>query len=284
MACKEGRRIRGGSPMDAVFPFITPSKVGAANSFFASIDISKCEDFIRDKRAEGMTGLGMMHLFMASYVRVVSQLPGINRYIRGQRLYARNNIQICMAIKKQLRLNAPESVIKLFFSPHDTLTTVYHSLCKELEENKKEGDQNGMDTVARILIAFPRIILKLVVFLFKALDYFGLLPRFLTNVSPFHGSMFISNLGSLGMPPVSHHLYDFGNLPVFITMGAKRTEYVLGNNGELEKRRVIDCTFVCDDRICDGHYYASAFKLFRKLLENPEQLFTPPQTVVEDIR
>lgn len=270
--------------MDAISPFIMSSRLGAANSFYATIDISKCEKLIREKRKEGMTGLGMMHLFMSAYVRVVSQRPGINRYIRGQRLFARNDIQICMTIKKKLSLNAPESVIKICASPNDTVPTIYHTLTKEILENKKEGDQNGMDTAARILVNLPGVFIKFAVEGLRFFDYFGLLPGFITKISPFHGSMFISNLGSLGIPPVVHHLYNFGNLPVFITMGAKRTEYALNKDGETEKRRVIDFTFTCDDRICDGHYYASAFKLFKKMLENPELLFEPPKSIVEDIR
>jgi len=270
--------------MDAISPFIMNSRMGAANSFYATVDISKCEQLIREKRKEGMTGLGMMHLFMAAYVRAVSQRPGINRYIRGQRVYARKNIEICLTIKKQLKLNAPESVIKVEAMPEFTLTDIYEDLTRILAENKQEGDQNGMDSVARFLVHIPRVFLKFTVGSLRFFDYFGMLPRSLTKVSPFHGSMFISNLGSLGIPPVVHHLYNFGNLPIFITMGAKRTEYVLNCDGEPEKRRVIDFTFTCDDRICDGHYYASAFKLFKKYLENPEQLFDPPKTVVKDIR
>lgn len=284
MIRREGRRIRGGMPMDAISPFIMSSRMGAANSFYATVDISKCEHMIREKRKEGMTGLGMMHLFMAAYVRVISQRPGINRYIRGQRVYARKNIEICLTIKKKLKLNAPESVVKLTASPEDTLTDVYNELTQILAENKQEGDQNGMDTVARLLVHLPRVLLKLAVGALRFFDYFGMLPRSLTKLSPFHGSMFISNLGSLGIPPVVHHLYNFGNLPVFITMGAKRSEYVLNSDGEPEKRRVIDFTFTCDDRICDGHYYASAFKMFKKLLENPEQLFDVPKSVVKDIK
>lgn len=284
MFFKEGRRIRGGIPMDAISPFIMASRLGAANSFFASADISKCEELIRQKRKEGMHGLGMMHIFMAAYVRAVSQRPGINRFIRGQRVYARNDIQICMTIKKELRLNAPETVIKISAVPEHTLTDIYDALSKEIAQGKQEGDQNGMDNVARFLIKLPRVFLKFAVGTLRFLDYFSLLPTVLTSLSPFHGSMFISNLGSLGIPPVFHHLYNFGNLPVFITMGAKRTEYVLNSKGEPEKRRLIDFTFTCDDRICDGHYYASAFKLFKKLIENPEQLFSPPKSVIQDIK
>ena len=283
MLVKEGRRIKCRVPMDHISPFIMAERIGAANSFHTSVDITKCEELIRQKRLEGMKNLGMMHIFMATYVRVISQLPGINRFIRGQRIYARNGIEICMTIKKELKLNAPESVIKLFVSPEYTLTEIYNVLTKEIADNKQEGDQNSMDDFARVLVKLPRVFLKSTVGFLRFLDYFGLLPRALTKLSPFHGSMFISNLGSLGIPPVAHHLYSFGNLPVFITMGSKRTEYVLNSEGEVEKRRLIDFTLTCDDRICDGHYYASAFKLLKRILQNPEQLFEPPKSVVEDI-
>ncbi len=284
MKVKEGRRIKSSIPMDMVSPFIMPTRTGASNTFFASVDIGKCEDLIKQMRDQGMKKFGMIHIFMAAYIRVVSQLPGINRFIRGQRLYARNSIEICMAIKKELKLNAPETVVKLNATATDTLATVYNKLCAELEENKKEGDQNNMDTAARVLVGLPGLLLRGCVNLLRAMDYFGLLPRFLTNLSPFHGSMFITNMGSLGMPPIFHHLYNFGNLPVFIAMGAKRTEYVVNKNGEVEKKRMLDFSVVCDERICDGHYYATAFKLLKKMIENPEKLIAPPETVVEDIK
>ncbi len=281
---KEGRRIKGGIPMDAVSPFIMPDRSGASNMFSTSVDVEKCERLLRQKRLEGMKGLGMIHIFMAAYIRVASELPGINRFIRGQRVYARHNMEICMAIKKEMALNAEETVVKLDATPYDTLYTVYENLTKLLEENKKEGDNNNMDSFARGLVRIPGVILKFVVWFLKLLDYFGLLPRSLTKLSPFHGSMFITNMGSLGMPPIFHHLYNFGNLPLFIAMGKKRTEYVLNREGQVETKRLIDFTIVCDERICDGHYYATAFKKLKKILENPEQLLVAPENVVEDIR
>lgn len=270
--------------MDAVSPFIMPNRTGASNIFQATVDIGRCEELLRQKKAEGLKGIGMMHIFMAAYVRMLSQYPGVNRFIRGQRVYARKNIEICLTIKKELKLNAPETVIKLCPSPSDTLDVIYSQLQEEIIKNKEEGDQNSMDSFARLLIYMPRVLLKFVVWMLKFFDYFGMLPRALTKLSPFHGSMFITNLGSLGIPPVCHHLYNFGNLPVFVAMGTKRTEYVLNKDGEVEKRRLIDFTFMCDERICDGHYYATAFKKLKRLLEKPEELLTAPETVVEDIR
>lgn len=283
MFLKEGRKIKSEIPMNKVSPFIMPNRTGASNTFFSTVDIGKCEQLLRQLKSEGMKGIGMMHIFMAAYVRVVSEFPGINRYIRGQRLYARKNIEICLTIKKELKLNAPETVIKLDATPHDTLHSIHEQLNTVIEKNKEDGDQNNMDAVARILVSFPGVFLKFTVWFLKTLDYFGLLPRALTKLSPFHGSMFITNMGSLGMPPIYHHLYNFGNLPLFIAMGAKRTEYVLNKNGETEKRRLIDFTFVCDERICDGHYYATAFKKLKRILENPDQLLVAPTKIVADI-
>ena len=269
--------------MNQVSPFIMPNRNGASNAFTATIDIDKCEQLLAKKRAEGCKGIGMIHILMASYVRVISQLPGINRFIRGQRLYAREYIEICMVMKKEIKLNAPETVLKIDAFPTDTLDDIYRKLCEEVEKNKEDGDNNSMDSFARILVGFPGIFLKFIVWILKLLDYFGLLPRALTKLSPFHGSLFITNMGSLGMPPVTHHLYNFGNLPVFIAMGAKRREYTINENGEVVERHVIDLNVACDDRICDGHYYASAFKKLKRLLENPEELLTPPEEVVQDI-
>ncbi len=283
MRLKEGRRIKSEIPMNQISPFLMPDRNGASNSFSASVDIENCEKIIAQLKKEGYKGISIMHILMAAYVRVVSQLPGVNRFIRGQRLYSRNSIEICMTIKKELLLNAPETVIKLNLSPSDTIYTIYDQLSEEIEKNKQEGDNNGTDTAARILISFPGIFLKFTVWFLKTIDYFGLLPRAITKISPFHGSLYLTNLGSLGIPPVFHHLYDFGNIPMFIAMGAKRRERYLSAEGEITEKRMMDITIVCDERICDGHYYAAAFKRLKKLLEKPEQLLTPPETIVKDI-
>ena len=141
-----------------------------------------------------------------------------------------------------------------------------------------------MDTFARVLTFLPGVILKFVVWVIRLLDYFGLLPRCITKISPFHSSMFITNMGSLGIPPVFHHLYDFGNIPLFISLGMKKSEYVTQSDGTVEKRKFVDITVVCDERICDGHYYATAFKKLKRLSEKAWLLEKPAEVVNKDIR
>ena len=117
----------------------------------------------------------------------------------------------------------------------------------------------------------------------RVLDYFGLLPQRLLDASPFHGSMIISDLGSLGIPPIYHHLYNLGNLPVFITFGAKYKVNEINRNGELEEHKYVDFTAVTDERVCDGFYYATAFKRIKFYLKNPQLLELPPERVEQDV-
>ena len=280
---KEGRKLKNIDPMNAVSVYIMPHRNGASNQFSASIDITETENYIRQKRAEGKKGIGLMHIVLSSYVRTVSQYPCINRFVRGQKLYARNAIDMCLTIKKKMALNAPETVIKIRANPDYTAEDVYNATQHLVVENRDFEAENGMDKTAKFLTYVPGVFLKFAVWMLKTLDYFNLLPKALISVSPFHGSMFLTNMGSLGIDPIYHHLYDFGNLPLFCAMGKKRTEYRLEADGTVKKLRMMDITIVCDERICDGHYYAAAFKCLKKHIEDPYRLDQKPEKIITDI-
>ncbi len=281
---KEGRKIKTLPPMNVVGTVFMPGRNGASNQFSTTLDITEAENFIREKRKNGMPGLGMMHVLLAAYVQTVAAYPGINRFIRGHKIYARNGIEMCLTVKKDMTLDSQETVIKIPAKPDDTIDDVYNTIAKMVEENKKEGDTNSMDFAARILTFLPSVLLVAVMWIIRFFDYFGLLPRFLTKLSPFHSSMFITNVGSLGIPPIFHHLYDFGNIPLFISLGMKHTKYVTQSDGSVEKRKFVDINVVCDERICDGHYYACAFKKLKRLSENAWLLETPSEKIVSDIK
>lgn len=280
---KVGRRLRSLDPLMSMTPYIMKNRVGAQNLIRDYVGIEEMEKFIREMREKGYKGFGTVHIFIAAYIRTVSLLPGINRFVAGQRIYARNGIEVMMAIKKELKLNAMETVMKIHFEPTDTVFDVYEKFNAELEKNRAAGDRTDFDKTARFLNYIPGLILKFTIFLINILDYFDLLPTFLLNVSPFHGSFFITSMGSLGIPPIYHHLYDFGNVPIFCSYGTKRTVTVTNSSGEREEKRFIDYTFVTDERICDGHYYAQALKTMREYLANPRPLCNAPETVTEDI-
>ena len=280
----DGRLIRGGIPLDKVSPYIMVNRNGASNFVKDTIDVSNMERYIHKKRREGLKHFGITHVMIAAYMRGCAEYPGIMRFLSGQKVYQRMKVKLKMVIKKELKLNSPETIITVDLLPSDNADDVYRKFDEQVQiANASEDLDSGFDNLAKLLNYIPGVVLKFAIWLLKTLDYFGLLPKELLELSPFHGSMFLTSMGSLGIPPIYHHLYDFGNIPVFMAFGAKRTEYVPNSEGEFEKKRFLDYSAVTDERIVDGQYYASAFKKIRSCLLHPEQLDEAPAVVREDI-
>lgn len=279
----DGRKLRKIDPMHRIMPYIMAKRSDAQNTYADSFDITKVDPFCRTQVKEGRTNFGLLHIILAAYVRMISQRPAINRFVSGQKIYSRNEIEIVMSIKKNMSLEGADTCIKVVFEPTDTVYDVYEKFNSVVQQNVGNDDESGFDTLARVINYIPGLLLRWTVKLLSFLDYFGLLPRALTKLSPFHGSMIITSMGSLGIKPIYHHIYDFGNLPVFLAYGTKRTANVIEKDGTITRKRYVDLKAVTDERICDGYYFASAFKILKRYVENPELLTVPPEEVFEDI-
>ena len=282
---KDGRKIRTLAPMAQITAYFQWERNICSNLFEESFEITHVDRYIRQKRREGLKDFGITHVLLAAYVRGVAKYPQLNRFINGQKVYSRgDDIQYCMVIKKEMTVDSPDTSIKVHLNPRDTAEDVYHKLNAAVDKVKatQELDSN-LDALIMALNLIPSIVLKFVVWLLKLLDYFGLLPLWLTELSPFHGSLFFTSMGSLGIPPIYHHLYDFGNLPCFGAFGMKRKALEVEEDGSVVQRKYVDVKFVLDERICDGFYYATFFKYYKRLLAHPEVLDMPPEEVVQDI-
>ena len=278
---KEGRRVRSLDPMHYVGIYLMDDRTGASNYFTGTLDIAVAEEYVKSKREQGMKDFSIMHLYLAAFVRMYSQHPQMNRFIRGHRIYARNNIEIAMTIKKEMKLNADDTVIKLVYPHEATAEEVYRITQKVIADALAEdGDFDG---TVKILNKIPRCVMRVVAWFIKKLDYYGILPKSLVSISPFHGSMVITSLASLGIPPIYHHLYDFGNIPIFFAFGKRYNKYEISKEGAPEKHTYMDYRITCDERIADGHAYSLALRYFNSLIRKPELLDNPPEAVIEDI-
>lgn len=279
----DGRRIRTLDAFYRIIPFIMKNRVDSQNYFEDKIEISRTEAFLRKKRKNSDISIGMLHILIAAMVRTIALKPGLNRFIAGQNIYARNEILVSLAIKKELKEDSPETAIKFKFEASDTLDQIVEKINIQIEKNKIPESDNNADKTARLIMFCPGILVKFLVFIIRLLDYFGIMPRIINEISPFHTSVFITDLGSLGIQPVYHHLYDFGTTSIFVAFGSKVKEKVIDSNNEFVDKKYIKIKIVTDERIVDGYYYASAFKLYRTLVQNPEKLELTPDKLESDI-
>ena len=280
----DGYRIRKIDPLYQIIPAVMRTRIDSQVYFDYKLDITELEKFVREHRKTDIPDLRMLHIFMAAMVRLMAQMPGLNRFIAGKKVYARNCYSISLACKRSLSVNDEETTITPHFEPEDTLADVARRVEEAIKvdvyEKRKEG--NNTDTVARVLGAIPTFIKAGVVDLMRNLDKIGLMPKVIHRASPFHASMFITDLGSCGIGPIYHHLYEFGTCSVFVSMGKKESEYYVDAEGSVKLRRYINVKIVADERICDGFYYATAMKMLTRLLKHPEKLLLPPEEVVMD--
>ena len=280
----DGYLIRNCDPLFQLIPSIMRTRTDSMVYFDYELEITELEKFVRLHRATDIPNLRMLHVFMASMVRVTSQMPHLNRFVSGKKIYARNEMRIALAAKRSMTLDGEESTIIPEFELNDTLYDVVEKVEAALNAEifTESNAEDGTYAVASVIGAIPTCIKSGFINLMRGLDNIGKMPKLFHRVSPFHASMFITDLGSCGIGPVFHHLYEFGTCSVFVAMGKKETRYELNAQGEVVPRRYIGVKIVVDERICDGFYYAYAMRMLARIICHPERLLTPPEKVVLD--
>ena len=277
----DGWRVKKVDPIFSVVPFILPKRVDSEVFFEVKMPIDIVEEFIRQHKKD-IPHFSIMHVVMASLVRLFSQRPYLNRFIVWNKIFARNHVSFALAIKRSMSDEGEETVINPYFLPTDTLQDIVRKTNLELENNQQVGQENSSDAISKIMGFFPDFLLRSIIYLVKLLDKVGIMPKLFFEASPFHTSLFLTNLGSIGIESIYHHLYEFGTCSIFCAMGKKTKTNVVNNDGSIKSIKSLKLKFVLDERICDGFYYASSMRMLEKILNNPSLLLLPPDKVIVD--
>jgi hypothetical protein len=239
--------------------------------FFKQDIILRGMDEYIDKKAQEGIRLSYMNIIYAALVRIIAERPQLNRFAMNGTIYARNKIFVSLAIKKNLTDEGTETTIKLPFEGTENIFEIKEKLDKAIETNRDTANSNSTDALAGALSRIPNRIIRKIVKLLMWLDKHGIMPKAVIEASPFHTSVFLTNVGSLGIDSIYHHIYNFGTTSLFFAMGKKKKSYVYDDD-EIHEEKCITIAFVGDERICDGYYYANSFKMLSKYLKKPELL------------
>lgn len=273
----DGYRVRGNDAMYELVPYIMPYRYDASNSVTVDIDLSLMQDYIKKCRKKGIN-MSHMSIIIAGALRIASQNPFLNRFVMNRKIYARNHF--CVSFVTLQPGKTSDTVNKLYFNLDDDIFTVNQKVQDAIERTQHPTSQNAMDKLMASLVRIPFLV-GAAVGVLKFIDKYFTLPFSIINASPFHTSLFITNLASIRTNAIYHHLYEFGTTGIFISMGQpeKRVE----KNGEtVEERKIMPLGIVTDERIANGHYYGRCFRELNKYYRNPELLEIPPGQIVKD--
>jgi hypothetical protein len=246
----------------AIMPYIIRARNGAAVQFEQELDVTAVQAFCQSEAAAGRK-TSLFQVYTYAVVKVLAERPRLNRFTMGGSLYQRRHIEISFSAKKSMTDGAPMVAVKRRFEPDAD----FAAHCERLGSGVKEGkstEASRTDKEMALFLRLPGFLLAMLVSLARFLDARNLLPRALIEDDPLYCSLFVANLGSVGLDAVYHHLYDdWGNCPIFATMGRIREVQRDGAT-----RKVCTVKYNFDERIEDGLYCARALELLRERIES----------------
>ena len=274
----DGRRLRDVDPIVQITPYLMPMRCDAQVFLEHKLDYEMLTRYISQKAQEGEK-ITYMQIIMASYIRAVSQHPEVNRFIFNKQYYSRNNCSASYVIlKDEHDYDSSETTVRIEFDLTDTLFDVRDRMVAAQAAARAEETDTAAEKIAKVVLSVPGLT-SLIVWIVRFLDRYGLAPWALLKALPFYSGAFMTNNMSIGLHHVWHHIYNFGNVSLFMAMGSIQREAVTEPDGRVRMKRWLPIGITADERVCSGAHYSSFFSVVRKGFDHPEILEVPPETV-----
>jgi hypothetical protein len=262
-----------GTPL-AVHPYrrlmfhIMPTRTESLVYFDTYVAAERLEAYL--ERAHPKFGAHITHAVVAAAGVGLAATPRMNRFVAGRRLYQRDGRWITFSMKRaKLDRDAKLATVKLQMLDGET----FPALCARIDGSinvERSGKRTAADREFDLFNLLPRPLLRGAAWLLATIDYFNLLPGAFIATDPLYTSVFVANLGSLGMGAAFHHLYEYGTCPLFVMVG--RIEEQPGVvDGTVVPVRRLHLRFTYDERIDDGLNARFGIDAMQRVLEDPER-------------
>lgn len=274
---RDARWVRDITGLQAVMMNIMPNRTDSEVYLSDTFDATELVKFLEKKNAEHPEyKTTVFHAFIVCLARMVKERPLMNRYISGRRTYERYDITLSFVCKRKFADGAEESLLTVKARDEDTLDSVSRHIVGDVNETRKsDHSTGGIDSAIDAFARMPRLLLMLALRIVRWLDFWGLVPKALTEGDTNYSTILVSNLGSIQAPAVYHHLNNYGTNSIMVTLGTLRKAEVLMPDGTRQIRDVVDIGATLDERIGDGFYFARSLKLVKYIFEHPELLDQP---------
>ncbi len=274
---RDGRWVREVTGLQCVMTNLLPNRTDCEVCLQDKIDATELVQYLERKNAshpEYKTTL--FHCILTAIAKMIYERPFLNRFIQGRRTYERYDISLSFVAKRRFADGAEESLMVLTPAAEDTLDDISRRIVGDTAEMRKsEHATGGIDATMDVFKKIPRLLLMFVIRVIRWLDFWGLVPRSLTDGDPNYTTVLLSNLGSIKCPAVYHHLNNYGTNSFMVTIGTLHKEELIMPDGSKQIRDVVDFAATLDERIADGFYFARSLKLLRHICAHPEMLDLP---------
>ncbi len=279
---KDGIWLKDIPAMNRIMPTLMPNRADNEAHISIEIDARPLNAYL-EKLNEGRTEdkYTFFHLISAAIGKAFILRPRMNRFVVGSKLYQRRDVSVAFTVKKKFDDRAEEALAFFRYDSQETLESYHEKIMKEIHKTKSYAEKDTSTGAMDIITKLPQWMITGVVKLVLWLDKHGWAPEALIGSDPNHAAIFLSNLGSIGLPGGYHHLVNWGTNSCFIVIGKKYMKKDYTKDGAEDLHEVIPLGITLDERIADGYYYSGTVALVQELLEHPQLLEMPADAPVE---
>ncbi len=261
----DGTLVRDVAAYRRIMPYMMRTRNESTIYWEQTLDLSKTDRFVRGfNELHPDSQITPFHVLLWSAVKGFEKYPKLNRFVAGGGLYQRDGIWLSYSAKRKLAEGSPIVLVKRRFEPSETFEETIVAMQAQLH-GERFGGPSGVDKELGLVLKLPGPLKRLGFRLVHGIDALGLLPKFFIEGDPMYASAFFANLGSIGLDPVYHHLYEYGTIGIFCVYGRPRVDPA----DPARKRRSVTLKWTFDERVEDGLYAGYAIKRFAQMLEDP---------------
>lgn len=279
---KDGVWLKDIPAMNRIMPALMPNRADNEAHISVDIDLAPINAYLK-KLNEGRTEdkYTFFHIVSAAIGKAFILRPKMNRFIVGSKMYQRRDVTVAFTVKKRFNDHAEEALAFFTYDPKETLETYHEKIMKVIHQTKSYEEKDTSTGAMDVITKLPQCIITGIVKSVLWLDKHGWAPEFLIGSDPNHAAIFLSNLGSIGLPGGYHHLVNWGTNSCFVVVGKKEMKMTYDAEGNGTVREVLPLGITLDERIADGYYYSGTVALVKELLAHPQLLEMPADTAVE---
>lgn len=246
-------------------PFISPRRNDSLVLYTQEVEAEAALRFVEDynEGKEEELKVTLFQLVLRSIALTMHQHPSVNRFVVGGRLWQRNELWMTFAAKQEFLPGSPLLTIKRLFPEGEDLAAMVESNLEQVR-SRRRGRQTTSDKEMNLASRLPPWATFLTVRALNFANRIGALPKKMIDDDPLYTSMFVANLGSVGLEAGYHHLWEYGTCSLFAVMGRLKERH----DGVV----VFEMQYSFDERMEDGFYGGLAMAKIKERLEDPERL------------
>jgi len=271
----DGKRVKNARLIERFAPYLLKSRQEALLFYEQTVEVDRTFQFIHEHNDRvNHKAYTFFTVLLAAMVRIAPEFPQLGRFVIGKRLYQRNAITFSFVIKTSKKPDAHNHWLKVKFKGNERISDIANIL-KQLKEKVHQSQTDsggGADKSLDFFFSFPFFLRPLVFQILHFLNRINLLPRKMIEGDPMFAACIIANLGSVGLNPVYHHLYEWGTTSMIMTIGKAHPKAFPHPEKGYEFRQVVDIHYTVDERVAFGGFSTKPLKRLEYFLKNPEKL------------